>query len=484
MSFASYEFLFTFLPVVILAAALTAVKGWGKLLTPVILVSSLAFYAQASIPHLILLLTLIFVTWCVSHLYIRTAQDRVKSSLIYLGVFTNLSALLLWKYSASIIDMWNGIGWIQVKDLGFILPLGISFYSLQQIGYLLDLRRGKTQPVSIFKYSAFVLFFPQLLAGPIVTHRRMQREFGRVDTGIAPHERLNMAILGIAWFTIGLFKKTVIADSLARLTIPLITKATFGDFTFWDAWTIALASGPRIYFDFCGYSDMAVGLGLLFGIRLPANFNAPFRTKTNREGWTRWHITFHHFIRDHVYIPLRKRMGHNPLGAAITLFIVFSISALWHGDSFEFILWGLIAWVSFLILNAVKYLFPVKSRSYVETSGRVGLLILLPLIFVIPDFDVVINVSLKLFSIPDEFPNHIKDMAIVIGLIFLLVAWRQEISTQTLLNQNKNHPERSFFGLRPPLWAPNIIWATFLAILLSVSFYFAGLSAPFVYFQF
>ncbi len=486
MSFASYEFLFYFLP---LAAALfwvsSAISG-RHLFVPAVLVTSIIFYGYSSIPHLILLLILILASWILARLYGAMRAPRLRGAIIFMAVALNLSALMVWKYGASLVDLWNSLGWMHVRDPGLLMPLGISFYALQQMGYLLDLRRGRAVQSSLPEYAAFILFFPQLLAGPIVTHRRMMREFDNVRAGIPRSARLDMAALGIGWISIGLFKKVVLADSLGRIATPLISNAAYGELSTMDAWQIALTAPTRVYFDFCGYSEMAVGLALLFGLKLPANFNAPFRSKSLRQFWSRWHITFHHFVRDHIYGPLSRATKNWPMSVPITLLLTISLSSLWHGSSIQFFYWGTLVWASMFISQAVFKLAPIGLRPALTNFISVAFLIVMGVLFITPDFTIAKTVLGQMFtsgSVAGESWS-VMDIGKFVFILLAIIYLRIEISTQVLLGGGLDHRERRFLGWRPPLWAPHVGWLLFFSLLLCVSFYFVGLSPPFAYFQF
>lgn len=463
----------------------------ARLQIPAFLLISLTFYAYSSIPHLILLSGLILASWLFGRLYFALKAKKWHQAsewVIWLGVFVNLAALLVWKYGDSMVRIWNSLDWMPAQNLGLALPLGISFYSLQQIGFLLDLRLGRAKSGSLVDYAAFITFFPQLLSGPIVTSRRMSRQFASVRAGIDWDQRVEMATRGIAWIAIGLFKKVVIADNLARYVTPLVEKATHSSVSALEALTVSLASGPLIYFDFCGYSDMAVGLGLLFGVQLPYNFNAPQRSSSHREGWRRWHITFHDFVRDHVYRPLQKRLKHRKFGTIAVIFVVFSVSAFWHGDGPRYIVWGLLTFLAFVLLNWFAKILPKHIRPFIERTGRYFMTITLPLIFISPGLAVALEITNKTFSIHELWIGlanaSIRDLVKPLLLVLLTACWHTEISTQVLINEKKDHPERTFFGYRPPEWSPNIPWALFLALVLSVSCVFVGQSPTFIYYQF
>lgn len=477
-----------FLPLAVLFTWLALSINANRLLIPAIIITSVIFYGYASIPHLFLLLSLILLTWVMGKIYFNFDNSILKKAVLSIGILGNLGSLLIWKYGTSFIDTWNAIGWIQATDPGLIMPLGISFYALQMIGYLLDLQRGKTTPSPLPSFAAFVLFFPQLLAGPIVSHRRMMREFGNSRTSLSVEQRADMASLGIAWIAIGLFKKAVIADSLARITIPIVVGASVEDLTTLQAWQVALSSGPRLYFDFSGYCDMAVGIGLLFGISLPNNFNAPGRLATNTDGWRRWHITFHDFIRDHVYRHLKNTFGGSRSGLMASAMIVFLISALWHGNDLFFLVWGFLCGISWIILTSLISL-PNSRYKTVMQRALVGLLYLfMPLIFIVPDIDVALFVVRQMFAF-DKIPQSLSSfeeqggwyLGIVIGG---LVLFASEISTQMLLSDKYEHRERTFFGFRPPIWTLDIKWGLLILSLLMIGFYFVGKSPPFVYFKF
>jgi len=488
MSFASYDFLFMFLPLATLFTWLALWVNAKKLLIPAIIVTSVIFYGYASIPHLVLLLSLIFTTWLVGVAYFKAKKAGTQKILLFLGVVVNLLSLLIWKYGSSFIEMWNMLGWIEAKDLGLVMPLGISFYAIQMIGYLLDLQRGKAKPSNLSTFMAFVLFFPQLLAGPIVSHRRMMLEFDKSRFKLTLDNRIDMACLGIAWIAVGLFKKAVIADSLARITIPMVVGASVRDLTLIQAWEIVLTCGPRLYFDFAGYCDMAVGIGLLFGIALPANFNAPGRTATVADGWRRWHITFHDFLRDHVYRHLRDKFGVSKIGIGASTLVVFLISALWHGNSLFFLVWGLACGLSWIALTSLLSLPKSRYSTIIQRSLIVLLYLFMPLIFVVPDIDVAMFTVSRLFAfdhLPQNYGEFVDQggwyLAVIFGAIILFLS---EISTQILLSDRHSHRDRTFFGWRPPIWKPDLKWGIFIVLLLMAGFYFVGQNPPFIYFRF
>ena len=483
MSFASYDFLFHFLPFALAVVLVADRIDRERLLLPALILVSGVFYGMGSVPHLILLLSLIVVTWGVSRLYTRTQSGAWKRFALTVGIGINILALTVWKYGNSIVESWNTLGIAPVDGVSIIMPLGISFYAFQQVGYLLDLRRGRANWMGATDYLAFVLFFPQLLAGPIVTEKRMSREFAKVRRGVPLEARLDMALLGVAWFAMGLFKKVVLSDGLGRIVAPLIDRAAFGEVTSPDAWLIALAAPTRVYFDFCGYSDMAVGLALLVGIRIPANFNAPFRAKTSRQFWARWHITFHHFVRDHLYGPMIRATQGWRFGAGISLMVAVAISSVWHGSTVQFLLWGVFVWLSIVVTGAVFGFLPELARRIAMLVVTAALFMIMGVLFTTPSLDTATRVMAAMVSPSDALSALDGRTLLNIGIMAAALLYvRNEISTQVLLEAGHTHRDRHMFGWRPPVFGVNLGWAVALAVLLLVSFHFVGRSPDFVYF--
>ena len=250
-----------------------------------------------------------------------------------LGVALNLALLCYFKYTNFMFDSVNALTGAPLPFVNIVLPLGISFFTFQQIAYLVDVMRGAKVERDIVSYTLFVSFFPHLIAGPLVHHAEMIPQFKRGRTG----RSAVLAARGLAIFAAGLFKKVVIADNLAQFVTPVFAHldAGGGVTTPW-AWLATLAYTLQIYFDFSGYSDMAIGLALLFGIRLPVNFRSPYKAASIIEFWRRWHITLSRFLRDYLYIPL----GGNRLGEQrryLNLLVTMLLGGLWHGAGWNFL---------------------------------------------------------------------------------------------------------------------------------------------------
>ncbi|WP_279611143.1 MBOAT family O-acyltransferase [Thermostichus vulcanus] len=266
-------------------------------------------------------------------------NQRLSRIFLYFGLLFNIGLIAYYKYTVFLMS------WLPPSKLSvwitqllhpdnIILPLAISFYTFQQISYLVDAYRGVIPNYSLLDYSLFVLFFPQLIAGPIVHHYEVIPQFNRLRNLLFCQK--NFAI-GCIVFVIGLSKKVLIADSLAGwVTLPFNHAA---ELSFIEAWTAALSYTYQLYFDFSGYCDMALGLGLMLNVKLPINFNSPYKSTSIVEFWRRWHITLSNFLRDYLYIPL----GGNRLGESrrvINLMITMLLGGLWHGAGWTYIAWG------------------------------------------------------------------------------------------------------------------------------------------------
>ena len=332
MLFSSYTFLLQFLPATALAFA-AARRHSPRAGIVVLLGASLFFYGAWQPVYLLLLLASIALNFGLGLLMQDVARRRAIGTL---GVTLNLAVLGYFKYTGFILDGLATLSGIPLPFANIVLPLGISFFTFQQIAYLVDVMRGAKAERDIVSYVLFVSFFPHLIAGPLVHHTEMIPQFKRARSG----RSAVLAARGLAIFAAGLFKKVVIADNLAQFVTPVFAHIDAGGgVTASWAWLATLAYAMQIYFDFSGYSDMAIGLALLFGIRLPVNFRSPYKATSIIDFWRRWHITLSRFLRDYLYIPL----GGNRFGEQrryINLLVTMLLGGLWHGAGWTFLVWG------------------------------------------------------------------------------------------------------------------------------------------------
>ncbi|WJR81225.1 MBOAT family O-acyltransferase [Bradyrhizobium sp. NP1] len=332
MLFSSFTFVFQFLPATILAFA-AARRHSPRAGIMVLVGASLVFYGAWRPVYLLLFLASVLANFSLGLAMDDPARRRVVGMT---GVALNLSLLCFFKYTNFLLDNLRMVSGASLPFADIVLPLGISFFTFQQIAYLVDVMRGAKVERDIVSYTLFVSFFPHLIAGPLVHHAEMIPQFKRGRTG----RSALLAARGSAIFAAGLFKKVFIADNLAQFANPVFAHVDGGGaVTASWAWLATLAYTLQIYFDFSGYSDMAIGLALMFGIRLPVNFRSPYKATSIIDFWRRWHITLSRFLRDYLYIPL----GGNRRGASrryANLMLTMLLGGLWHGAGWNFLVWG------------------------------------------------------------------------------------------------------------------------------------------------
>ncbi|MBI5559572.1 MAG: MBOAT family protein [Deltaproteobacteria bacterium] len=338
MIFSSPQFILLFLPIAFLGyfylnriRLVLAGKAW-------LVAVSLFFYAYWNVAYLPLLLGSIFFNFAVGTGLSRNpapARSRISRRFILAASITaNIALLGYFKYANFLIDNFNAAFHVNYVYPRILLPLGISFFTFTQIAYLVDSYRGEAKEYDFLNYALFVTFFPHLIAGPILHHREMMPQFASRWTLAVRYRHI---VLGLFIFSIGLFKKVVIADTFA-----IWANAGFDggmSLDFFTAWAASLSYTFQLYFDFSGYCDMAIGAALLFNIWLPINFNSPYKALDIQDFWRRWHMTLSRYLRDYLYIPL----GGNRCSTVrvyANLMATFVLGGLWHGASWMFVIWG------------------------------------------------------------------------------------------------------------------------------------------------
>ena len=347
MLFNSFEFIFLFLPAT-LALFYVADRIGPRHVVAVLALASIIFYSYSGPRDLLLLICSIAVNYAAGDRLVRTVghPSPPRRLLLSCAVFLNLANLFTFKYLSAIISFLNDVGRASLTPVEIALPVGISFYTFTQIAFLVDAYHGNVREHTPLRYLLFVTFFPHLIAGPILHHREMMPQFSRLRTAGTAQ---NMMV-GITLFAIGLFKKTVIADTIALGSTPVFDAAAAGQAPMLvEAWGAALCYTFQIYFDFSGYSDMAVGLARMVGVRFPMNFASPYRALSIADFWRRWHITLSRFLRDYLYIPLGGNRG-GPARTYMNLFATMTLGGIWHGASWTFLIWGMLHG-AFLMIN-------------------------------------------------------------------------------------------------------------------------------------
>jgi len=337
MLFNSYEFLLIFLPITFIVYFILNKLRLIQFAKIWLILTSLFFYSFWNIRYLPLIFISIIFNYCIG----TTLNDpdniklKVNKKIVLIaGIAFNILLLGYYKYFDFFIKNINIVFSSHLDILKIVLPLGISFFTFTQIAYLVDAYKNTVKEADFINYTLFVTFFPHLIAGPIIHHKEMMPQFANLRSKILNNRNISLALLLIS---IGLFKKVLLADNLA-----LFVHQGFDirpHLSFLEAWFVSIAYTFQLYFDFSGYTDMALGIALLFNIQLPQNFNSPYKAVNIQDFWRRWHITLSRFLRDYIYIPL----GGNKKGTLQTynnLLTTFLIGGIWHGAAWTFVIWG------------------------------------------------------------------------------------------------------------------------------------------------
>lgn len=377
MLFNSYGFIFLYLPVALLGFFWLArvshayAAGWLAL-------ASLFFYGYWNPAYVGLLLGSIVCNYVLG-VWIAKAgvrqEDLRRKQLLVAAVASNLLLLAYYKYANFFIASVNSVAGSNWSLGEIMLPLGISFFTFTQIAFLVDTYQGKVKEYNFIHYTLFVTYFPHLIAGPVLHHKEMMPQFARSATFLFHRENF---VLGLTIFVLGLAKKVLIADSLAEFPAPIFSAVEAGGQPmFFEAWIGALTYTLQLYFDFSGYSDMAIGLSLMFNVRLPLNFNSPYKSASIIEFWRRWHMTLSRFLRDYLYIPL----GGNRKGKArryLNIFVTMLLGGLWHGAGWTFVIWGGLHGLYLMINHGWRSL---KQATRITDGGWLARLISITLTF-------------------------------------------------------------------------------------------------------
>ena len=338
MLFNSYIFIFLFLPVTLAVFFVLGRHRERRAAVAWLVIASLFFYGWWNPAYVSLIVASILFNYTAGTVLgsVRRSHSLRRATLIF-AVATDLLVLGYYKYAAFFVTNLN-----DALDTGYhlgeiILPLGISFFTFTQIAYLVDAYRGEAREYNFLHYVLFVTYFPHLIAGPILHHKEMMPQFGQAS--IYRFDPITFAP-GITYFVVGLFKKVIIADGVAAYASPIFAAASRSEaLSTLDAWGGVLAYTFQLYFDFSAYSDMAIGLALMMGVRLPLNFNSPYKAVNIIDFWRRWHMTLSRFLRDYLYFPLGGNR-HGEVRRYANLAITMLLGGLWHGAGWTFVLWG------------------------------------------------------------------------------------------------------------------------------------------------
>lgn len=379
MLFNSLQFVFVFLPLVLAGYYLVIRLGLRDWIFLFLVIASLIFYAVWNPPYVLLLIGSMLVNYVFGSWLARRRDREMRLGWVLAGgVLFNVALLFYYKYANFFVDNVNAVAGTEYTIQKILLPLAISFYTLQQIAFLVDVTRGEVRPSGVWRYATFVIFFPQLIAGPIVHYKEMMPQFfGR---SLGRFATANLTV-GLAIFAIGLFKKTVIADTAAGFSTPVYDLAQQGEtIGLLAAWRAAICYTLQLYFDFSGYSDMALGLARMFGVKLPPNFHSPLRAASIIEYWRRWHMTLQQFIVVYMHqplvVPLTRWGAERGYGKwamywvtiAVPTVVLFLVIGFWHGASWTFVVFGLMHGI-YLATNEFWRMHRRKARKKVKPGA-------------------------------------------------------------------------------------------------------------------
>src|ERR1700761_3520943 len=460
MLFNSFPFLLVFLPLAILLSRL--VDPYPQWRVGVLVLLSLAFYGYWNPPFIALLVLSIAMNWLAAQAYVRTERKIILTA----AITADLAVLAVFKYANFLSANLGLVLDRPMRSFDIVLPLGISFFTFHHIMYLVDLRRGKAPSYALDRYALYIAFFPQAIAGPLARWSEVMHQFGQKV--YSPGWQRQFA-LGITFIVVGLIGKIELADRIGTIINPIYAQAAVGPVPMGQAW-LALAFNIQILFDFAGYSDIAIGLGLLFGVQLPFNFNAPFHSTNIQDFWQRWHITLMRFLRDYVFHPLAntrivpRRFRLVQYFAAMMM--TMTLCGLWHGAAWTFVLWGVLHGGALVICSLWRHYCPRLPRvtGWALTTGFV---LVTGVIFRAGTLDAALHIFRGLDAVPDLGQmRHLSPIVIAALVAFLLPA-SQDIALR--------------LTARPRIWTALLLGLALLAMLIPAGDHVAN---DFIYFQF
>jgi D-alanyl-lipoteichoic acid acyltransferase DltB (MBOAT superfamily) len=542
MVFASYSFLFIFLPIALVGYYLAARLGANYAVGWLVL-ASLAFYAVWNPAFVILLVCSITFNFAIGRALLapeREEDTKSRHRLLFIGVAGNLLPLIFFKYLGPALAYARSISLVSPEfDFKVILPLGISFFTFTQIGYLVECNHGGGRDLDIIRYAAFVTFFPHLIAGPIYHIREIGPQ---LLNPVSCRLRFSNLSVGTSFFIIGLAKKILLADPLAE--VVKVGFAHPGDFQMFASWLYALAYSLQLYFDFSGYSDMAIGLGYMFGIRLPINFNSPYKSRNIIDFWQRWHITLTRYLTLLLYNPLgmyirRRRLARHGVSQrdnqtlsafgsliVVPVFFTMTLAGIWHGAGFQFLIFGLMHGVYLTINHAWRMYGPKAARKNRGRLARAGVVVwkvaltyvavlAAQVMFRASSFGAALQMlggmiglhGIDAFPVPNTLMTVLRHLGPIHGFLVhthhiltvpaedstpapaslalrFLIVWALP-NSQTIMA--KFSPSLTAVKPAAPrwlLWQPTVRWALALGLLLAISLMSLQQTRVFLYFQF
>ena len=491
MLFNSYEFILAFLPVTLAVTYALAARGWRRACAGWVIAASLFFYGWWNPAYLPLILGSIGGNFVVASL-IGVLGRRAAFAVLTAGITANLVALGYFKYAGFIAANLGPLAGRDWRLEGIVLPLAISFFTFQQITFLVDAWRMRGLRTGFVEYVLCVTFFPHLIAGPIIHYGEFAPQFARPGAFRFQDHRF---AVGLGIFIIGLFKKAVLADGLAGYATPVFDAAAAGHAPgLLAAWRAAFAYTFQLYFDFSGYSDMAIGLARMFGVRLPLNFFSPYRAVSIIEFWRRWHMTLSRFLRDYVYIPLGGNR-HGPARRHLNLLVTMLLGGLWHGAGWTFVIWGglhgLFLGVNHAWRAARQRWFPGVAAGPAGQAAAWALTFLSVVVawvfFRADDLAAALTMLRSMTGLDGlgSAARLPRDLAALIALVAATLLLPNTIQFMARYRPALR-PYRDVAAFRPVRlrWRPTLAWSAALAALAVIAVFQLGENTEFIYYNF
>ena len=500
MLFNSGVFLLYFLPLVLVGYQIVARSGRRGVIGFLAL-ASILFYSWWNWHFVYVLISSMLINFCISRFIAASAEPGRKKAWLIAGIIINLTALCYYKYLSHILTLFTGAGWTHVWPQ-IALPLGISFFTFTQIAYLIDLSQGQADPQNIVEYALFVTFFPHLIAGPILHHKEMMPQFLRKGDPRLKAEDLQ---LGLSWFVLGLVKKCVIADYFAPCADAAF--ANSATLRFGEAWLGIIAYSLQLYFDFSGYSDMALGLARMFSIQFPFNFNSPYKAADIVDFWARWHMTLTRYLTAYLYNPISlainrarikagkkvsQKAARTPSGflsmlAWPTVATMF-LAGIWHGAGLQFIIFGILHGL-YISVNHGWRLYrgrPSENKHVTPVERAACVFVTYVCVLVAQVFFRAADTTAAFHYLAGMTGRHGLSLHVwrtqFIAAVFCLSACWFLPNTQQILGQSADAIDLRRFQWF--IWKPSLAWSLGLGFLLFFSMLKMAQSSKFLYFQF
>jgi len=409
-------FLFLFLPIVFFFYFYS--KKYSKFSYEyVLIIAGIFFYAWWNVYLSPIIILSITINFYFGNLIKDNLQKSLKKKILIFSIFLNIFFLAIFKYADFIIENINYLFQLNIDTLNLPFPLAMSFFTFQTIAYLVDCYNGSIKKTKFTQYSLFIIFFPQLIAGPIVKYNHMMSQFDNQNNRIINRQNLN---LGLVIILIGLFKKIILADNLAIFVENGFSNSQ--NLEFFASWLTSLSFTFQIYFDFSGYVDMATGIALLFNIRLPINFNSPYKATSVINFWQRWHITLANFLTNYIYFPWVKSLKKtNFFKIMIIIFCVFLIAGIWHGPSWLYVIFGALHGFGIITNHVYRKLFNYKLNKYIACFLTFNFINLTFIFFRSENLENSISIIKGMFGLNGfEFANYFVDKLYIV--IILIIA--------------------------------------------------------------